>query len=275
MTSMTHTNDTVSKKRLKLAEGAEPGSAAADLTIDVQTKRTQAILDTSQFEDIARYFRREELASMPLEFRISKQTTVSVWRADDGSWFRGCGLVRIQRLSDGRVGFKITLFKGGTREDIRFLERLVEHAREGKTDGWKKLDPNEFAWCDDRTFSVALRHRPTVDPQLRDRDASDLVIECDDDRCRDAWHLANGSYHQLDWISRELKRGEGSYDIRIERPTDEPAAPWNVNVYANEFYGHPDDVAEFVNDLQWLTAECAKANANATANTSATMEIAA
>jgi hypothetical protein len=200
---------------------------------------------------------KDEFAHLPVLVRCSSAgARVRVWRTGDGSWWRQGGFVRVQNwpVEGGRRMFVVTLFKGANVADVRFLLDLVEWARRGEGFGeiWGQV---EAEWADALTFSTGSASRPYADPYVH-TDLSPRALPCSEPLCRSTWH-SEYEDHVLDEAYRQSDAA--SWEIEVRRPV-EGAAPWSVSVHVVDFNGSPVQVAEFVNDLQWMQAECERAN---------------
>ncbi len=89
-------------------------------------------------------------------------------------------------------------------------------------------------------------------------DRSPDAVVCDEPLCTAKWH-PDWEYHVLDEAVSATAGGK-SWAIGVRRPL-EGTEPWFVDVHADDFAGNPADVAAFVNDLNWMRAECERANA--------------
>lgn len=210
-------------------------------------------------------FTVDELKQLPIVTRRTARVdaTVRIWQATDGRWWRQGGVVRIQKTDpagDARA-LVITLYHGADWADYDFLLDLAGDVNLGRINStiWK---PVQAGWTDERTLTTGGTSRPVSDPHVT-IDAGGLMVECDDALCTDTWHESSNAVHHLDEIERELPDRRGYYNITITRNLDEPA--WIVNVSTDEFYGTPEDVASLVNDLQWMSASCERANGRTTA----------
>ena len=245
------------------AKAARPGTVASDPEITIRPKPRQAVplgrgvesVGADPLVDVSTVFTRDELAEMPLIIqRTAMGVRVQVWRSLQGQWYRKGGVLRIQPHEGQRV-YKIILYRGATTEDLDELLREVAAMRAGETSrAWEKLD---VKWGDDRTFLHRFSSYPYDDPYVC-ADYSARVRICDEPRCREKWH-PDGTYHTLDSITRKLPERRGGYEIEVCKRFGK-SARWTVDVFADEFYGTPEDVASFVSDLQWMQEECRRAN---------------
>jgi hypothetical protein len=199
----------------------------------------------------------DEFAHLPVLVRRSTAgARVRVWRTGDGQWWRQGGMVRVQKwpAEGGRRMFVVTLFKGANVADVRFLLDLVEWARHGE--GFPEVwAPLEADWADDLTFSTGSASRSYTDPYTH-LDNSPDAVACEEPLCPSTWH-SEYEDHVLDEAYRQSE--SASWEIRIRRPA-EGSVPWSVSVHVVDFDGSPTQVAELVNDLQWMQAECDRAN---------------
>lgn len=244
------------------AAGAIRGTVAADHRIEIDDRVDPNPEMPSREERTAvpapgmRRTVEDEVAHLQLFVRkTTRGDRVRIWRSSDGLWWRIPGAVRIQRwpTPDGERAFVLTLYKGANADDIEFLLRAVADARTGK--GFETLwRPLVAPWADDLTFLFKWARRYN-DP-FTHSDTSPRVSPCTDAKCVDVWHDDFGMHH-LDGVSRRLPERRGKYEIRVVRHEGEP---WNVDVFTDEFYGTPEDVTAFVNDLTWMQEECRRAN---------------
>ncbi len=248
------------RARKARARNARRRSVAADHRIVIEDVPAPGIYladnptktSRGQLCDPRELFSADELASMPLVIRKTPSgARARVWRSHDGTWYRCGGYLRIEDVNGRRV-FQITLSKGANLDDLAFLRREVDRLRTGNSRRtWRGV---VGSLADERTLVHEFRHRPYADPYLN-RDPSPRVRVCEEPKCRDQWH---GDYdaHTLDAVSHDTD--DGSYSIAVRRERN--ASTWCVTVYADDFYGTPKDVSAFVNDLQWMRAECERAN---------------
>lgn len=256
----------VGSKRTRLARAATAtrGTVAADRRIIIEDKpNVKASIHTGaeiRSAAPARSLRDlvDELPGMPVVVRRTGDgKRVRVWRTADGRWWRCGGIVRIQKWgpAGGERHFVVTLFTGANESDVEFLLSLVEDARRGEGFGpiWGPVDAS---WADELTFSTASSSRRYADPYTT-IDRSPDVIVCDEPLCRKAWHP--------DWADHVLDEAAQStvgkrFEVIVRRPVGGDD-PWTVEVHADDFFGSPADVSTFVNDLNWMQAECERANA--------------
>lgn len=243
------------------AAAARPGTIAADHRLEIGEKISRSAKVVRESDAVFPQTRRlaeDELAHLPL-YVVNTKTgrRACVWRSGDGRWWRRGGAARIQRwpTPDGERAFVIFLHKGANRDDLKFLLRTVERARAGKgiDEQWSLLTSS---WADDVTYTLDYPSRRYDDPYTHE-DRCPAVTACTEPRCRDRWHEEYG-VHTVDEVERKLHGDAGHYSVRVTRALDEPE--WTVDVYTDEFYGTPDDVAQLVNDLQWMQVECRRAN---------------
>jgi hypothetical protein len=260
MTSVTY----AAEIREARAAAARPGTVAADPTIEIRDTpdlhaRTRTHRERN--EDVASLrdakLAENELAGAPLfVVRSSTPKPALVWRGGTGMWFRRGGAVRIQRWPqpDGPRSFVVSLHEGANKDDLEFLLYAVERARRGE--GLVEWDQVTAPWADELTFKLAYTSAQYEDPYTT-RDLSPKVAPCDDPVCVDKWHEEYGE-HTIDTVERKLVSGGGQYVVSVYRLVDEDR--WKVSVFTDEFYGSPEDVAMLVSDLQWMAAECRRAN---------------
>jgi hypothetical protein len=254
-------------RKTRAAE-ARTGTVAADHRIEiVDAPNTSAVvtmrpLHPAKPDARAARLAAGEFASMAVhvvQTRASRRA--QVWRTADGEWWRRGGTVRIQKWPepDGARSFVVFLWKGANEDDLKFMLEQVERARQGIAfdDEWQRVTSD---WADDLTFACTLS-RSYLDPYTH-RDDSLHVHACDDALCIRKWHKTYDR-HELDEVRKQIPSKEGSYRIAVGRDVDAPPNGWIVDVYTDEFYGTPDDVAAFVSDLQWMQEECRRANEKA------------
>lgn len=256
-----------------MSKGTRKARAAAAANGTVASQRAVRIIDRPmtdvvtreenrqrQYVDPARAFTADELATMPVVVAESRAGRVTVWRGADGTWYRVGGSLRIQPAKDGSGSqFKILLYKGATYDDLKVLEREASRTKAG--DGgrlWVKRGTDWAPWADDRTYTFAFTNRTYADPYTH-VDHSPRVAVCTMPGCLDQWHEVGFGVHRFDFVQRDLG-SRGLYSIGVTRGTDRDDQ-WIVDVYTDEFYGRAEDVASLVNDLQWMRAECDRANA--------------
>ncbi|WZH38753.1 MAG: hypothetical protein PIR02_08780 [Microbacterium enclense] len=257
---------TAAQARAARAKAAARGTIAADPRIvieDAPTPVSETRAATVQDAEVVSLrnarLAEDELAHLPVF--IVKGTGgrhAKVWRSTDGKWWRRGGAVRIQRWpeQDGPRAFVVYLHEGANRGDLDMLLGAVERARSGKglADEWERI---EQPWADELTFKLTFSSWSYVDPYTH-RDPSPRVYPCNEPLCLRKWH-EDGVTHVLDEVRVKLPDMRGQYSVSVTRCLDEDT--WIVDVFTDEFFGTADDAAEFASHLQWMTAECRKANA--------------
>lgn len=251
--------------RKNRARAAIPGTIAANPRIIVEDSpdleaETGSIDKITSGIDVRDLFTADELSELPIVIRNSRVERTRVWRSGNGEWWRVGGRLRLQL--DRRTGIRslvVLLCRGANEDDLQWILRAANRTR--ATDLGALWDRIEASWADERTFTLGFCARPYGDPYTH-RDASPEVVACDMDLCRDKWHHRNG-VHVLDEIERNLPEKRGTYRLRVihEGANDDAGNGWIVETYTDDFYGIADDVATFVNDLQWMQGECNRANA--------------
>ena len=248
-------------RKARAAE-AHRGSIAADHRIVIEhTPSSGAVVVMLRNEEpsaAAVRLAEDEFAHLPLFVVRSRiGARARVWRGSDGKWWRAGGMVHIRRWPDagGERAFVVFLFKGANEGDLNLLLDFVKRARTGVgfDAEWRKITS---PWADEYTFALALNSRRYADPYTSE-DRSQRVVVCDDALCVEKWHTVHGR-HELDGVSKKLPDCRGSYQVSVTRELDADA--WTVDVYTDDFYGAPEDVAGFVSDLQWMQEACRRAN---------------
>ncbi|WP_431795644.1 hypothetical protein [Microbacterium enclense] len=244
------------------AANARPGTIAADRRIDViDAPEPREAVHYSDDAPIPTYvapaFTEEEMETMPLVVVNSTTTRVQVWRGPDGAWYRRGAWLRLQPRRDGEGSeFRVLLCKGANRADLEAMLKIVESARAGRLkQRWEKRGKDWASWADDRTYTYAFNSRTYVDPYTHS-DLSPDVTACTEPLCVERWH-EDGTMHRLDEITRKLPERRGQYSLAV---TMVPGEAWQVDLFTDEFFGTPDEVAALVSDLQWMAAECRRAN---------------
>lgn len=154
----------------------------------------------------------------------------------------------------------IILLVGANRDDLEHALNVVARTRAGaesRNVSWSKRGKDWADWADDRTFIYEFTSRRYADPYTHE-DHSPSVAACADPSCSERWHETELGVHKIDRIGRQLAGGSGAYEIAVTRALTEEH--WTVDVFADDFYGTPADVASFVSDLQWMQEECRRAN---------------
>lgn len=251
--------DSVESKatRRARAAAARPGTVAADHRIIIEdTPDTDAEVTKPSGTATRRHARLAdtELARLPLIIRHGTAgRRARIWRTTDGQWWRRGGTVQIRRCPslDGARAFVVTIWKGANSDDVRFMLKTVERTRRGEDFGffWDRI---VAGWADEHTYTSGTS-RVYRDPYTHG-DFSQRPMVCDVPLCRSQWHEGD-PLHEVGAID-----GDG-YWINVCRTADEDL--WHVDVHADYAEFTPDQVADFVNDLQWMRAECERANAKA------------
>lgn len=249
------------------AAAAKSGTVAADPDIrikDAPDHKAQTRTNRERAADVVSLrdakLAEEVLAHAPL-FIVQSTNHVLVWRSGTGTWFRRGGSVGIRKWhqADGARAFVVFLHVGANEDDLKNLLHAVEKARRGEgLNEWRRANTPE---ADDLTFTLQYTSFSYGDPYVYG-DRSPKVSVCDERQCVHKWHTEYGE-HVMDSLDNRLTGGSGFYTLSVYRPLDEDE--WKVSVYTDEFFGTPDDVAKFVNDLQWMTEECRRANMKAVA----------
>lgn len=243
------------------ASSARPGTIAADPHIRIEDKPVKSMTmkgETPPFEivHLVDVFTEDELRTAPLRIVNASTARARVWRSASGAeWYRNGFYVRIRTNNEGVLHFQVVIHKGANRGDLDHALRIVDRARNGNsTDGWTLVPDTGYGIF----YTAAFTSREYGDPYVN-RDYGLRVTACTAPKCREKWHEED-SMHVLDSVSRDLRHGVGSYEIEVRKPTEEPGADWTVDVRMDEFFGAPEDVTTFVNDLQWMQEEARRAN---------------
>jgi len=252
--------------REERAAKARKGTIAADPEVEIDAGvdlgATVVDRDARREPAAARTVRlaEAEFAHLPVYVvRSRSERRTRIWRSADGKWWRRGGTVRIQRWPelDGPRAFVVFLWAGANEGDLKFMLRQIARARRGAgfEREWGRVDAS---WADELTFACTLS-RGYCDPFTWADDAGPVTV-CDEALCVEKWHGEYGAHH-LDEIERILPDGHGSYKISVQKELkDYDERGWTVDVYTDEFYGSPEDVAALVSDLQWMQEECRRAN---------------
>lgn len=250
------------------AAAARPGTIAADHRIAIDDRPARTVYTDGSKQARKRYcdpsesFTDEELATLPLRITNAPSSRVLVWRGPDGTWYRNGAWLRIRPRKDGAGReYQIVLLKGANRDDLQVMLRAIARLRNGEHhQRWKRVNPTEpgWEWADDQTYTYSFCSRTYNDPYTHS-DRSPDVTACTEPRCRDRWDEEYG-VHVVDEVKRTFESDSGpySYSVRVTRGLDEDQ--WSVDVYTDDFFGTPDDVARLLNDLQWMQEECRRAN---------------
>ncbi|MBT2483366.1 MULTISPECIES: hypothetical protein [unclassified Microbacterium] len=236
------------------AGAATPGTIAADRRVaiadgaDCEATIHQRPRQSTSTRRVARI--TDAVVGLPM---IVRRTTVGrralVWRTADGKWWRKGGVVQIRQQSSGERAFVLTLFKGANAQDAQFLTDIVRDARNGiALELWSRT---EAEWADEMTF-LFDSSRPYCDPYTS-HDYSAPAEVCAEPLCRHPWHGEAEIVHELDSVGGE------AYSITICRLDYEEEWYVDVDVHQSDF--SPSQLLGFVNDLQWMRAECEKTNA--------------
>ncbi len=237
------------------ARAARRGTIAADrrIVIEDTPDRGATTHELTEGGETTRRARRltDNVAALPLVIRRTvRGKRALVWRTPNGTWWRKGGIIQIKRSDstpDSGHAFVVTLYKGANVEDVRFLLGIVADARRAiNLDLWDKINTD---WADDLTFGFTASRR-YVDPYIHS-DYSMRALVCDEPLCRHQWHDA--PLHEFDSID-----GAG-YSLSVTRCDDEPA--WHVDVSTDDAEFTPTGLTGFINDLQWMRAECERVNA--------------
>ncbi|MFK4789878.1 hypothetical protein [Microbacterium sp. ZW T5_56] len=166
-------------------------------------------------------------------------------------WRSAC---RIVMLTDdnGVEQFRVVLYKGATIADVTDADEVIEQAKAGYflRHGWDRIE--DFNGSPRYLFAEYRR----VDGRT-----SEPALVCDEPQCSEGWHSVIEDHCAEEMLSRTTG---ARYEIRVRRPVAEAAAPWQVEVYADDFMGTPEQVAAFMNDLSWCQQACVAANAKRT-----------
>lgn len=168
-------------------------------------------------------------------------------RSDGHLWRSAC---RIVMLTDdnGREQFRVVLFKGATVADVTHADEVIERAKAGYflRHGWDRIE--DFNGRPRYLFAEYRR----VDGRT-----SEPALVCDEPLCSEGWHSVIEDHCAEEMLSRATG---ARYEIRVRRPVAEAAVQWQVEVYADDFMGTPEQVAAFMNDLDWCRQACERAN---------------
>lgn len=245
------------------AKVARRGTVAADRRIVIEDMPAAATIATGKTIAAATLPRGlrvlgEDLQSIPVVVRRTSQgRRARVWRSANGEYWRQGGIVHLRKWAPagGERRFVVTLYKGANVDDVEFLLWMVEVARRSEGFGtlWEHI---EAEWADELTFSTGSSSRPYGDPYSMIDRSPDAVV-CDEPLCSATWH-PDWQNHVVDHV-RHREAGK-SWEIEVRRPV-EGRDPWTVDIVVDDFFGTPADVAELVNELNWMRAECERANA--------------
>lgn len=202
-------------------------------------------------------FSDEEIVDMPVVYEAATRGRLHIWRDEKGKWFRTPGRINI-RLRHGERVIQVALFDGADEHDLWWLNRRIEGLKDGrnKNPEWVRVTSD---WADDRTFALVFRSRPYVDPYVTKSNAAKVFV-CAETQCREQVHEAEET-HTLDTLTRSVGT-YFAYEIEIVKYSHLPNAKWHVDVCGTEMCeATPEMIATFVNDLNWMSIECANANA--------------
>lgn len=257
------------RTRKARAAAAQHGTAAADAKIDIISKIATEIIPWDQVSGTplvdelvspADIFTGEELATMPLLIRKGHAgCRTKIRRSADGTWWRRGGDLYIREI-EGRRCFVIYLWKGATKRDLDSLRAEVDRTRVQGRSSWVRSTTTR---ADEKTLWFRFAEYACKDPFTHvaygDRD-DERVFICTDSLCTEKTHYGKEGRHVLDAIYKTIREGV-TYEISVVKDvTDSDDRGWYIDLCTDEFYGTPNDVSTFVNDLQWMREECRRAN---------------
>lgn len=271
MNMLAPTTDNVSSKRPSAkqarkirAKNAIKGTLAADKRIKITDRPNIDCVYVGSHEsphgkemiDPHDAFSDDELADMPVVYVASNIGRVHIWRDERGRWWRSAGYVRI-RLREGIRVIVVGLYDGADEHDLWRLDNTIEKLKSGRAENpeWVRITSD---WADDLTFALVFTSRPYVDPYTT-RSEAEQVFVCDEKQCRDQVHKLE-DHHTLDTLARSVGKHFG-YEIEIVKYSHKDSAKWHVDIESRELSeATPEMIAAFVNDLNWMSIECAIAN---------------
>lgn len=257
---------TSAKQRRKArAKHAIKGTPAADPRIKITDSPTLSCVylgaekspHGAELVDPHDAFSDEEIEGMPVVYVAATYGRLHIWRDRKGSWFRTAGRISI-RLRDGERVIQVALFDGADEHDLLWFNSAIELLRRGrrKNPEWVRIVSD---WADERTFALVFTSRSYVDPYTNKSDAAKVFV-CTEKQCREQVHEVEDS-HTLDTLTRSVGKNF-DYEIGIVKYSHLPNQKWHVDVSGGEMAeATPEMIGTFVNDLNWMSIECANANA--------------
>ncbi|AKV86384.1 hypothetical protein AKG07_08805 [Microbacterium sp. CGR1] len=255
------------KKARKIrAKNARKGTLAADPRIKITDSPSMDCVhlgakkspNGNELVDPHDSFSDEEIADMPVVYVAATYGRLHIWRDNTGAWFRRAGRITI-RLRKGERVIQVALHDGADEHDLRWFNEAIEELKNGRPNSpqWVRITSD---WADDRTFALVFTSRRYGDPYLKGSNAAKVAV-CTERLCREQVH-EDGDPHTLETLQRSLGK-YFTYEIEIKKYSDENDAHWFVNVDGGAELSEatPEMLSTFANDLQWMSIECANANA--------------
>lgn len=187
----------------------------------------------------------ERVAELPVVTRYNFDRAARTWVSSDGVTYKTAG--RIDLTSEG---FRVTLYRGATNDDLGWLVKIVNAAKGGRLvrHGWHRVADGHLQF----TYG-----RPISDERAR----ADFIVPCVQPGCAQLGrHHLTDSLDDPSYGHEAPRPGSGEYDVQIMLWANE-SPRWRVFVLGVDEALSPDAAAVFASDLQWAAADCRKLNA--------------
>ena len=219
---------------------------------------------------------KEGTLRLESRYVLEKRGRESAFRTPSGEQFRSAGSLYIRTCRDGVRRFCAYVHADSTHHDFRYLDEVINDARHGRMDGWKRhtfKDATE-GWVFEYTnYAVdKLKIFKPAEVIIEEQSDSDTLVgfgsawgyPCDEPRCREKLHDSEEGSHTLESLEN-APTTRGSYEIEICKDMTKPDSDWYVNFWAAGDLSEltPEQIATLANDLQWMGLECATTNAKA------------
>lgn len=211
---------------------------------------------------------REGLRSLETRWVNWDQPRPADGQAPDGCPYRTAGVLYIRTCKDGVRRFVAYMYPESTHHDFRYFDRIMTLASGGRMEGWSRrtFKDGDEGWFFD--YQNIRMRQPNGEP-LPDPIPAGIIDDetwgyrCDEPACREKYHDEIDGNHTHEALERELNK-YSNYEIEIVKDGASPDSDWYLNVWtgSNDMTElTPEQLATYVNDLNWMAIECQTLNA--------------
>lgn len=228
-------------------------------------------------EEVA-FARDEGLSDLPVRYVLLSKPRGANFATPDGGHFRPAGRLNVRRCRDGVRRFVAYLHPDSIRHDFRHLDHAIANATCGGMEGWRRhtFKGDDDGWVFGYTSYQIDGLKNAIPAEIIITETSDspgLVgygtewgIPCTEPRCMNTHHENLDESHTLETLTRKV--GDYfEYEIEIVKYAGKTDAKWHINIDGGTELSEatPEMIASFTNDLNWMSIECATANAKESA----------
>ncbi|WP_144797726.1 hypothetical protein [Microbacterium paludicola] len=242
-----------------------PTEAEGTNEMPVEDRRTW-VASRAPFTEEERAFAEQE-GTLRLETRYvrSQLPQPENFKTPDGHSYRNAGNLYIRTCGDGVRRFVAYMHADSVHHDFRYFDRMINDARFGRMDGWKRhtFNNGDEVWIFDYpNYATDSLHEFKPASII---DESSWGYPCSEPRCREDFHEDEDGSHTLE-VLEDQPTSRGSYEIEICKDATRPDSAWYLNLWMNGDLTEltPAQVAKLANDLNWMSIECETTNAKET-----------